>query len=283
MTDPVAVPGLWSRLRRDRTSVCALAVLAIVVLAALLGPWLSPHGVDEPHWDRILAAPGAQHWFGTDAIGRDLLVRSLVGGRISLAVGAAATCIALLIGVGWGLVAGYVGGRVDGWMMRIVDVLYALPFMFIAILLMVVFGRNIWLLFVAIGGYVWLDMARIVRGQTLALKEREFVEAARALGVSDTAIVLRHILPNLLGIVAVYVTLTVPKVILVESFLSFLGLGVQEPATSWGALIADGAQDMQQAPWTLVFPAGLLALTLLALNFLGDGLRDALDPRASNR
>ncbi len=282
MPEPV-LPRLCAALRRHRAASVAAAVLLLVVVAALLVPWLGPHGFDQPHWDRILAPPSATHWFGTDAIGRDLFVRTLMAGQVSLAVAALASTVALLIGVGWGLLAGYVGGRLDAWMMRTVDVLYALPFMFIAILLMVIFGRELWLIFIAIGGYVWLDMARIVRGQTLALKQREFVEAARAIGVPGPAIVLRHILPNLLGVVVVYATLTVPKVILVESFLSFLGLGVQEPYTSWGALVADGAQDMEQAPWTLVFPAALLAITLLALNFLGDGLRDALDPRSTRR
>jgi oligopeptide transport system permease protein len=256
-----------------------LLLLAAIVAAVLFGPWLSPHAFDTPYWERILAPPSSLHWFGTDAIGRDLFTRTLVGGRISLAVGLAATAVALLIGVSWGLAAGWLGGRIDGLMMRIVDVLYALPFMFLVILLMVLFGRNIWLIFIAIGGYVWLDMARIVRGQTLALKEREFVEAARAIGLPPLRIVLRHVLPNLAGIVVVHVTLTVPKVILVESFLSFLGLGVQEPMTSWGALVADGAMDMQQAWWVLLFPAAFLAATLLALNFVGDGLRDLLDPR----
>jgi oligopeptide transport system permease protein len=264
---------------RPATLRVPLVLLGLVMVAVVLGPWLSPHGFDEPHWDRILAPPSLHHWFGTDAIGRDLLTRTLVGGRISLAVGIAATLVALLIGVAWGLVAGWRGGRVDALMMRAVDVLYALPFMFLVILLMVLFGRNIWLIFVAIGGYVWLDMARIVRGQTLALKQREFVEAARALGLPVPRILLRHVLPNLAGIVVVHVTLTVPKVILVESFLSFLGLGVQEPMTSWGALVAEGAMDMQQAWWTLLFPAGFLAATLLALNLVGDGLRDLLDPR----
>ncbi|MBS3958922.1 MAG: ABC transporter permease subunit, partial [Xanthomonadaceae bacterium] len=213
------------------------------------------------------------------SIGRDLFVRTMHGGRISLMVGLIATGVALLIGVAWGAIAGFVGGRVDNLMMRIVDILYALPFMFLVILLMVVFGRNILLIFVAIGSYIWLDMARIVRGQTLSLRQKEFVEAAQALGVRSRVIIWRHIVPNLLGIVAVYLTLTVPRVILVESFLSFLGLGVQEPSTSWGALVSAGAQDMESAPWGLFFPAAFLAATLFCLNFLGDGLRDALDPK----
>jgi oligopeptide transport system permease protein len=286
MADALALPASRSGPPRGRRVLrSAVLLLGLIVAAVLLGPLLSPHGFDDPQWERILAPPSFEHghWFGTDAIGRDLFVRTLVAGRISLAVGFAATLVALTIGVAWGLVAGYAGGRLDAWMMRAVDVLYALPFMFLVILLMVMFGRQAWLIFVAIGGYVWLDMARIVRGQTLALKEREFVEAARALGVSDMAIVLRHILPNLAGIIVVYATLTVPKVILVESFLSFLGLGIQEPSTSWGALVSEGAQDMQHAPWTLVFPAALLALTLFALNFLGDALRDRLDPRSAPR
>jgi oligopeptide transport system permease protein len=295
-TLPVAVPDFdavaaargrslwqlaWLRLKRNRAALTAAILLTAIVALVLFGPWLSPYSFDMPHWDRISEAPGLRsgHWFGTDAIGRDLFVRTLYGGRMSLLVGFVATGVALVIGVTWGAVAGYVGGRVDNVMMRIVDILYALPFMFLVILLMVVFGRNILLIFVAIGSYIWLDMARIVRGQTLSLRQKEFVEAAQALGVSGAAILWRHIIPNLLGIVAVYVTLTVPKVILVESFLSFLGLGVQEPYTSWGALVNEGAQDMEFAPWTLMAPAAFLATTLFCLNFLGDGLRDALDPK----
>lgn len=271
----------WRRLRRNRAAVAAAIVLAVIVLLVCFGPLLSAYDFDTPHWDLISVPPdwSSGHWFGTDAIGRDLFVRTLYGGRMSLMVGLVATAVALLIGIAWGAVAGYMGGRVDSVMMRIVDILYALPFMFLVILLMVVFGRNILLIFVAIGSYIWLDMARIVRGQTLSLKRKEFIEAAQALGVSTPRILLRHIVPNLLGIVVVYVTLTVPKVILVESFLSFLGLGVQEPYTSWGALVNEGAQDMEYAPWTLVFPAVFLAATLFCLNFLGDGLRDALDPK----
>jgi len=271
----------WLRLKRNRAALAAAFILGAIVLLVLFGPLLSAYSFDIPHWDKISAAPSLAdgHWFGTDAIGRDLFVRTLYGGRMSLTVGLVATLVALMIGIAWGAVAGYMGGRIDNFMMRTVDVLYALPFMFLVILLMVVFGRNIFLIFIAIGSYIWLDMARIVRGQTLSLKRREFVEAARALGVSTPAIIWRHIVPNLLGIVAVYVTLTVPKVILVESFLSFLGLGVQEPFTSWGALVNEGAQDMEFAPWTLIFPATFLATTLFCLNFLGDGLRDALDPK----
>jgi oligopeptide transport system permease protein len=206
-------------------------------------------------------------------------VRTLYGGRISLMVGVVATLVSLLIGISWGATAGYLGGRVDHVMMRIVDILYAMPFMFFVILLMVFFGRNIILIFVAIGAINWLDMARIVRGQTLSLKHKEFVEAAEAQGVATFNIIRRHIVPNLLGVVVVYVTLTIPQVILVESFLSFLGLGVQEPMTSWGALVNEGAQEMGTAPWMLIFPGVFLAMTLFCFNFVGDGLRDALDPK----
>jgi oligopeptide transport system permease protein len=217
--------------------------------------------------------------FGTDANGRDLLTRTLIGGRISLMIGLLATFVALAIGVTYGAVSGYLGGRVDNIMMRIVDVLYSLPFMFFVILLVVFFGRNIVLMFIAVGAIEWLDMARIVRGQTLSIKRQEYVEAAHALGVSDAGILRRHVIPNTLGPVVVFMTLMVPKVILLESFLSFLGLGVQEPMTSWGVLISEGARNMEGAPWLLIYPSVFLALTLFSLNFIGDGLRDALDPK----
>ena len=271
----------WQVLKRNRAATTSAVLLLLIAVAVLIGPWLIPHGYDSTDWDRIASPPtlAAGHWFGTDTLGRDLLVRTLHGGRISLAVGIVATLVSLVIGIAWGALAGWAGGRVDALMMRIVDILYALPFMFLVILLMVLFGRSILLIFVAIGAINWLDMARIVRGQTLSLKQREFIEAARAGGVTAPRIVMRHIVPNLLGVVAVYVTLTIPQVILVESFLSFLGLGVQEPMTSWGALVNDGAKEMETAPWLLVFPALFLAVTLFCFNFLGDGLRDALDPR----
>lgn len=217
--------------------------------------------------------------FGTDQNGRDLLTRTLVAGRISLGIGLLAAAVALVIGVSYGAVSGYAGGRVDLLMMRIVDVLYSIPFIFFVILLVVFFGSNLILMFVAVGAIEWLDMARIVRGQTLSLRRQEYVQAAEALGVPSIGILARHIVPNLLGPVIVYMTLMVPKVILLESFLSFLGLGVQEPMTSWGVLIADGARNIEGAPWLLVFPAIFLVTTLLAMNFLGDGLRDALDPK----
>lgn len=281
--DVHASPGVlaWRRFRRDRTAMLASIVLLLVILACIIGPWLSPHAGDATDWSRMSAAPTLAdgRFFGTDALGRDLFVRTLEGGRISLAVGLAATLVSLLIGVSWGAIAGYVGGRVDAVMMRLTDILYAIPFLFLVILLMVMFGRNLFLMFIAIGAVNWLDMARIVRGQTLSLRETEFVMAARAMGQSPARIISRHILPNLVGVVIVYATLTVPHVILVESFLSFLGLGVQEPNTSWGALVNEGAREMEISPWMLVFPAGFLAATLFALNFVGDGLRDALDPK----
>ena len=271
----------WAVLRLNRAAMIASVLLALMATLVIIAPALSPFSFDYTDWDRISTAPSLSsgHPFGTDALGRDLFVRTLYGGRISLMVGFVATMVSLLIGISYGAIAGYLGGRVDQVMMRIVDILYAMPFMFLVILLMVLFGRNIILIFVAIGAINWLDMARIVRGQALSLKNREFVEAARAGGVSAARIIRRHIVPNLLGVVAVYVTLTIPQVILVESFLSFLGLGVQEPMTSWGALVNEGAGEMENAPWMLVFPSVFLALTLFCFNFIGDGLRDALDPR----
>lgn len=272
----------WRRLRHDRIAVIAAGLLALIVLLAIAGPWLSPWPHDVIDFDGDWgAAPGFAHghWLGTDELGRDLFARTCYGGRISLLVGLAATLVSLLIGVAYGAVAGYIGGRLDALMMRAVDVLYALPFMFFVILLTVFFGRHILLIFLAIGAVNWLDMARIVRGQTMNLRRREFVDAAVVSGVGTAGIIRRHIVPNLLGVVVVYATLSVPQVILVESFLSFLGLGVQEPATSWGALVSDGAHAMETTPWALVVPATFLAVTLLCLNFLGDALRDALDPK----
>jgi oligopeptide transport system permease protein len=284
---PAAIRGrslwqdAWRKLRRNRAatvSACVIGAMAVLVIA---GPWLARFAYDFADFSNVMTAPSAAtgHWFGTDTLGRDVLVRTLYGGRISLLVGIAATAVSLLIGVAWGAIAGYVGGRLDAVMMRIVDILYAMPFMFFAILLMVFLGRHLVLIFVAIGAINWLDMARIVRGQALSLKRREFVEAAEAQGVSALAIIRRHIVPNLLGVVVVYVTLTIPQVILVESFLSFLGLGVQEPMTSWGALVQEGSTVVEPAPWILLFPAVFLAVTLFSFNFVGDGLRDALDPK----
>lgn len=260
-------------------------VLAAIAAAALLAPFLSPHDPIATDFGARLLPPTLAdgHWFGTDDLGRDLFARTFSGTRVTLLVAVVASFVSLLIGVTWGAIAGYAGGRIDAVMMRIVDALFALPFIFLVILLMVAFERNFLLIFVAIGAINWLEMARVVRGQTLTLKEREFVDAARLMGVRPAAIVARHIVPNLAGVVVVYVTLTIPQAILVESFLSFLGLGIQEPQTSLGTLVNDGIRQMDRAPWMLAVPATLLAVVLLAFNFLGDGLRDATDPRLRGR
>ena len=283
--DQVVVRSLWGdawrTLRRNRAAMTGAMLMAIIVLVVTVGPWFSQYAYDFTDWPNTSIGPslGTGHFFGTDTLGRDLFVRTLYGGRISLLVGVVASVVSLLIGISYGATAGYFGGRLDAIMMRFVDILYAMPFMFFVILLMVFFGRNILMIFLAIGAINWLDMARIVRGQTLSLKQREFVEAAQAQGVGALAILVRHIVPNLLGVVAIYITLTIPQVILVESFLSFLGLGVQEPMTSWGALVKEGSEEMETAPWMLLFPAFLLATTLFCFNFIGDGMRDALDPK----
>jgi oligopeptide transport system permease protein len=283
--EEIAGRSLWqnalARLKRNRAAVVSIFVLGFIALLAIFAPWLSPHPFDEVYWDAIRAPPdfAHAHWFGTDANGRDLFVRTLYGARVSLAVGLAATSVSLVIGVTYGAIAGYFGGRIDAAMMRFVDVMYSLPFLFFVILLMVVFGRHIVLIFVAVGAVEWLTMARIVRGQTLSLKRREFIEAARAGGVSTAKIIRRHIIPNTIGPVIAYSTLTIPQVILTESFLSFLGLGVQEPYTSWGVLVSEGAAEIETAPWMLIFPAIFLAASLFCFNFIGDGLRDAFDPR----
>lgn len=279
----------WRRLKRNRAAMAGIAILILMTLMAIFAPFLSAWRYDEVNYDLITCAPtwwpaeanciAPGHIFGTDAVGRDLFVRTLYGARMSLAVGLVATLVSLLIGVLYGATAGYLGGRTDALMMRMVDILYSLPFIFFVIILMVVFERNLILLFVAVGAVEWLTMARIVRGQTLSIKQKEFVEAARAAGVSGFGIIRRHIIPNTMGPVVVYVTLTVPAVILTESFLSFLGLGVQEPLTSWGTLISEGAAQMETATWILLFPALFMAVTLFCFNFIGDGLRDALDPR----
>ena len=282
----VAGRSLWddarARLMRNRAAVASMIILSVLVLLALFGAFgLWIHDYETIYPQRVWIPPTFEngHLFGTDAQGRDLVARTLVGLGISLMVGIVATFVSLLIGVTWGAIAGFVGGRVDQLMMRIVDVLYSLPFIFFVIILMVMFGRNIILIFVAIGAVEWLTMARIVRGQTLSLRKMEFVEAAEAAGVSRWSIIRRHIIPNVLGPVVVYVTLMIPVVILAESFLSFLGLGVQEPLTSLGRLIAQGAQDMESRPHTLIVPAVTMMITLFCLNFIGDGLRDAIDPK----
>ena len=273
----------WRRLRRNRAAIAALAMLGALVVASLVGPALSQYSIDQVDWTLAsLASPPSlenSHWFGTDSNGRDLFVRVWSGTQVSLLVALLATAVSLVIGVAWGATAGYLGGRVDDWMMRFVDVLYALPYMFFVIILTVVFGRSLFLIFLAIGAVGWLTMARIVRGQALSLRHQPFVDAAITLGLPTHRIIARHIVPNVVGTVIVYATLTVPQVILFESFLSFLGLGVQEPLTSLGRLVAEGAVEMESAPWQLLVPSAVLATILLCLNFLGDGLRDALDPR----
>lgn len=271
----------WVRLKKNKLAVTGLWVVSGLALLSLFAPLLSPYGYETQNLENVLSPPSLQHWFGTDGLGRDLFTRVLYGGRVSLAVGIIATSVALVIGVLWGTTAGYIGGRTDMFMMRIVDAIYALPFIIFIILLMVVFGKSILLLFLAIGAVEWLTMARIIRGQVLGLKHQEFIEAAKALGLPNTHIIFKHVLPNTLGPIIVYATLTVPQVMLLEAFLSFLGLGIQPPQSSWGVLISEGAQVMEDAPWLLVFPALVLSLTLFSLNFLGDGLRDALDPKAS--
>ena len=272
----------WRRLVKNKAAMVSIVILLLMAGAALITPHLRPCALDEVFWDLDFPSPPSLengHWFGTDGNGRDLFVRTMFGIRISLLVGLCATTVSLIIGVAYGAIAGYMGGRTDSIMMRVVDVLYAMPFMFFVILLMTFFGKNIYLMFAAIGAIEWLTMARIVRGQAMSLRHKEFVAAAEVLGVSTGSIVKRHIVPNTLGTVIVYVTLTIPAVILTESFLSFLGLGVQEPMTSLGVLISEGADRMETAPWMLIFPAIILATILFCFNFVGDGLRDALDPK----
>jgi oligopeptide transport system permease protein len=271
----------WIRLRANRLATISLYFFIFISLLTILGPEIVTFSYQEQDLNNTFAPPGADSLFGTDNLGRDLFARVLHGGRISLAVGFLATAVSLVIGVAYGMTSGYLGGKIDALMMRLVDILYSLPFTIFVILLMVLFGRNFILLFIAIGAVEWLTMARITRGQTLGLKKAEFIEAARALGYSHSRILFRHILPNLLGPVIVYATLTVPAVMLLEAVLSFLGLGVQAPMSSWGSLIKEGSEKMDIAPWLIFFPGLFFSLTLLALNFLGDGLRDALDPKAA--
>ncbi len=280
----------WSRLRRNRLAVLCMILLTAICLACFLGPFLCPWESDVQNLKLKAVPPGTGevvngaeqiHWFGTDTLGRDLLARTMQGGRVSLMVGFVATLVALLIGVGYGAVAGYFGGRVDDTMMRAVDVLRALPFMIFVILLVAMFGKDLLLIFLAIGAVEWLTMARIVRAQVLGLARQEFVDAARSLGLPAWRIIFRHIIPNVLGPVIVYATLTVPAVMLLEAALSFLGLGVQPPDSSWGKLIDDGAQNMESQWWLLAFPAAFFSATLFCLNFAGDGLRDALDVKGS--
>ena len=278
--------SLWSdafrRLIKNKAAVGGAIVLLILFILAALAPWIAPYPYAYQNLDLGASPPSAEHLLGTDILGRDLYSRILYGARISLLVGFVATTVALFIGVTWGLIAGYFGGKIDTVMMRLVDVLYGIPFIIFIILLMVVFGRNLWLLFIAIGAVEWLTMARIVRGQVLSLKNQEFILAAQAMGVSNFSMFKRHLLPNILGPIAVYATLTIPQVMLLESFLSFLGLGIQPPMSSWGTLIKDGVESMEEYSWLLIYPGLTFTITLFALNFFGDGLRDALDPKTSD-
>jgi len=280
----IAAKQVLKRARENNAVFYSASTLVAIAIIAIITPLISANEYLTTDFDRILHAPelAAMHLFGTDDLGRDLLVRTMMGIRVTMLVAIIASVVSLVIGVLYGAIAGYVGGRVDAVMMRIVDTLYALPFIFFVILLMVVFERNFLMIFVAIGAINWLDMARIVRGQTISLREREFVQAARLTGVSPWQIIIRHIAPNLIGVVMVYVTLTIPQAILVESFLSFLGLGIQEPQTSLGALVSNGVSQLESAWWMLIIPGGLLAVILMCFNFLGDGLRDFFDARQSS-
>jgi len=275
--------SLWqdARMRfiKNKAAMISLVVLILITLAVIILPFMSSYTYDMTDWSEMTQAPSFQHIFGTDSLGRDIYVRTLIGGRISLMVGILGAFVAIIIGTLYGATSGFLGGRIDRLMMRILEILYSIPFMFLVIVLVTFFGRHIILIFVAIGAIAWLDMARIIRGQTLSLRNKEFIEAAYVSGVSKWTIITRHIVPNVLGIVAVYSTLLVPNMILTESFLSFLGLGVQEPMTSWGALLQEGANTMDVAIWQLAFPAVFMVITLFCFNYVGDGLRDALDPK----
>ena len=277
--------SLWNdayrRLIQNKAAMVGGMILVFFILCAIFAPLIAPYSYSYQDLDLGASKPSWEHLLGTDVMGRDLLSRILYGARISLMVGFVATGVALVIGVSWGIIAGYFGGRVDSIMMRIVDVLYGLPFIIFIILLMVIFGRNLWLLFGAIGAVEWLTMARIVRGQVIGLKNQEFVLAAQAMGVSNISMFKKHLFPNILGPIAVYATLTIPQVMLLESFLSFLGLGIQPPMSSWGTLIKDGVESMEEYSWLLIYPGLTFTITLFALNFFGDGLRDALDPKTS--
>ncbi len=269
-----------TRFARNKAAMFSLCLLGLITLACIVGPYLLPHAFDSADWEAMSQAPTWKnmHWFGTDESGRDLLVRTLIGGRISLMVGLMATIASVSLGIAWGATAGFVGGKVDSVMMRVVDIMYAVPYLLIAILMVTLLGRAFYLVVITITVFSWMDMARVVRGQTLSLRSKEFVEAARAMGVPTHRIIFQHIVPNLLGVVVVYTTITVPGVIITESVLSFLGLGIQEPMTSWGVLIHDGAQVMEVSPWMLLYPGALLSTALYCFNYIGDGLRDALDP-----
>jgi len=277
--------SLWVDARRrlflNKAAVISLITLVIIATVSIFGPFFLQYNFSDTDWGSIYQPPSFKtgHYFGTDGNGRDLLVRILHGGRLSLSIGLIATFVSVFIGVIYGTIAGFFGGKLDIFMMRIVEILYAMPYLIFVIILMVVFGRNIYFLFIAIGAVEWLTMARIVRGQTISLKEKEFIETSKALGQSNSLIIIKHIIPNLAGPIIVYITLMVPSVIILESFLSFLGLGVQEPLTSWGVLISEGSREMETAWWLLIFPGSFMVITLASLNFIGDGLRDAIDPK----
>lgn len=283
--DAPASRSLWADARarfvRNRAALVSLVLLLIIASACVVGPWLLPHAFDSTDWDAMNLPPSLKnsHFWGTDEAGRDLLTRCLIGGRVSLMVGLLATLASCSIGILWGATAGFIGGRVDALMMRLVDMMYAIPYLLIAILLVTILGREFYLVVLTITAFSWMDMARVVRGQTLSLRSTEFIDAARAMGVSTARLIFRHVVPNLMGVVVIYATVTIPGVILTESVLSFLGLGIQEPMTSWGVLIQDGTKVMENLPWILLFPAAMLSLTLYCFNFIGDGLRDALDPK----
>ena len=272
----------WRRLLANKAAVAGGIILLILIFLAIFAPWIAPHSYSYQNLELGAQPPSGNFLLGTDTLGRDLFSRILYGARVSLLVGFVATGVALVIGVSWGIIAGYFGGRIDSVMMRIVDVLYGLPFIIFIILLMVIFGRNIWLLFGAIGAVEWLTMARIVRGQVLTVKNQEYVLAAQAMGVSNIQMFRKHIFPNILGPIAVYATLTIPHVMLLEAFLSFLGLGIQPPMSSWGTLIRYGVESMEEYSWLLIYPGLTFTITLFALNFFGDGLRDALEPKISS-
>lgn len=269
------------RLRNNKMAMISFWILIAMILLSIFTPVIAPYSYEEQNLELGASAPSMQHWLGTDLLGRDQLTRILYGSRISLMVGFIATAVALTVGVIWGAIAGFLGGKVDAVMMRIVDALYALPFTIFIVLLTVIFGSSMLLLFLAIGAVEWLTMARIVRGQVLTIRQQEFIEAAISMGLSPWQIIRRHIIPNVMGPIIIYTTLTIPSVILLESFLSFLGLGIQPPASSWGSLISGGVETMEEYPWLLIFPGLVLTVTLFSLNFLGDGLRDALDPRSA--
>ena len=277
--------SLWhdarDRFMANRAAMISTGIMLTIVVLAIIVPIWGPHPLEEVYWDRMMIAPTLEnnHWFGTDVNGRDMFARVFYGARISLTIGVLTTLVAMTIGVTYGAVAGYAGGRIGAVMMRFVDIVYAVPALFLIIVLVSVFGNNFILVFISIGAVEWLTMARIVRGQTLSIKEKDYLEAARALGLPASAVLVRYIIPNVLGPVIVYATLLIPINILVESYLSFLGLGVQEPFTSWGRLISQGAKEMEMAPWLLLAPAVFLTVTMFCFNFIGDGLRDALDPK----